>query len=68
VIAVGTVAEGAIITTSSEAAQRGFKVVVPVDGISAETPYAEQYVVWDLANAPVISGRITLTKIDMIKF
>lgn len=68
VIAVGTVAEGAIITTASEAAQRGFKVVVPLDGISAESAYSEQYVAWDLANAPVISDDITLTTIDMIRF
>ncbi len=68
IVAVGTVAEGAIISTASQAAQRGFKVVVPVDGMSAESAYAEQYVAWDLANAPVISGQITLTKVDMIKF
>ncbi len=68
VIAVGVSAQGAIITTSSEAAQRGFNVVVAVDGISANIPYAEQYVVWDLVNAPVIAPHITLTTIGMIKF
>jgi len=68
VINVGVTAQGAVITTSSEAAQRGFKVIVPVDGVSANLTYAEQYTMWDLANAPVISPNITLTKTDMLKF
>lgn len=68
VIIVGTAAHGAVITTASESAERGFKVVVPVDGISAESTYAEQYTAWHLLNAPVIAGKITLTKIDMVKF
>jgi nicotinamidase-related amidase len=67
-IDVGVAAQGAVITTSSEAAQRGFKVIVPVDGMSAQMPYPEQYTAWHLANAPVIAPRITLTTADMIKF
>ena len=68
VIDVGVSAQGAVITTSSEAAQRGFKVILPVDGMSAQNAYPEQYTAWDLANAPVISPEITLTEADMIKF
>jgi nicotinamidase-related amidase len=68
VIDVGVAAQGAVITTSSEAAQRGFKVILPVDGMSAQIAYPEQYTAWDLANAPVISPKITLTQADMIKF
>jgi nicotinamidase-related amidase len=68
VIAVGWIANGAVLTTASELASRGFKVVVPVDGVSGITTYAEQYTAWHLSNTPVISTKITLTTSDMIKF
>lgn len=68
VIDVGVAAQGAVITTSSEAAQRGFKVILPVDGMSAGTTYPEQYTAWDLTHAPVIDAKITLTEAKMIKF
>ena len=67
-IDVGVAAQGAVITTSSEAAQRGFKVIVPVDGMSAQIPYPEQYTAWHLTHAPVIAPKITLTQANMIKF
>ena len=67
VIVVGTAAHGAVLYTASTAAMLGFKVIVPVDGISAELPYAEQYVAWHLANVPVISPAMTLTTIDQLK-
>jgi len=38
VIVTGTSAQGAVGGTSNGAAQRGYKVVVPVDGMSAKTP------------------------------
>ncbi len=68
VIIVGTAAHGAVIYTASTAAMLGFKVIVPVDGVSADIPYAEQYVVWHLVNAPIISNSVTLTSIDQLKF
>ena len=68
VIAVGWIANGAILTTASELALRGFKVVVPVDGVSSLTAYAEQFTAWQLANGPVIAQKITLTTSDMLKF
>lgn len=68
VIAVGQLAQGAVITTGSEAAQRGFKVIVAVDGIVAQDDYYEQYTVWHLGNAPLLSTRVTLTSTDLIKF
>ena len=68
VIVVGTAAHGAVVYTASGAAMRGMKVIVPVDGISADIPYAEQYVAWHLANVPVISSAMTLTTIDGVKF
>jgi nicotinamidase-related amidase len=68
VIVVGTAAHGAVLYTASGAAMRGMKVIVPVDGISAETTYVEQYVAWHLVNAPVISAAITLTTLDSVRF
>ncbi len=68
VIVVGSVANGAAFGTASSAAQRGYSVIVPVDGISSDDLYAEQSAVWNMAHAPVISSKITLTTVDMLKF
>lgn len=67
VIVVGTAAHGAVIFTATEAAKRGFKVIVPVDGLS-ESLYVEQYTVWHLVNNPSYAAQATLTKFDMIGF
>lgn len=68
VIAVGTAANGAVLFTANSAAVRGMNVIVPVDGMSAQDPYPEQYTAWHLANAPTVSQRVTLTTTDMVKF
>jgi nicotinamidase-related amidase len=68
VIVTGTAAHGAVIYTASGAALRGFKVVVPVEGMSAENTYAEQYTAWHLLNAPRVSAQVTLTSTKLIKF
>ena len=70
VIAVGTAAHGAVLYTASAAASRGFNVIVPVDGMSGDGQvfYDEQAVAFILTHAPVISSKITLTSVDMIKF
>ncbi len=67
VVVVGTAAQGAVLNTGSQAAFRGFKVIVPVDGMSAENTYFEQYTAYHMANAPGVGQKVTLTKIDMIK-
>ncbi len=68
VIVVGTAAHGAVMYTGSEAVLRGMKAIVPVDGISAENAYIEQYVTYNFTSAPVVAGGVTLTSIDMMKF
>jgi nicotinamidase-related amidase len=68
VITVGGAANGAVLYTASTASLRGFNVIVPVDGISGDNAYIEQYVAFNLAKASVVSSKITLTRIDMIKF
>ena len=68
VIVVGTTAEGAVLYTASEAAFLGYKVIVPVDGASAENIYAEQITAWTLATAPGVGQNTTMTRFDMIGF
>ena len=68
VVVAGAAAHGAILYTASGAAMRGMKVLVPVDAISADLAYAEQYTVWQLANAPLVGSAVTLTSIDALKF
>ena len=54
--------------TASEAAFRGMNVIVPLDGISAENTYIEQYVAHNFTSAPGVAGKVTLTSVDMVKF
>ena len=67
VIVTGTAAHGAVLYTASGAALRGIQVIVPVDGMSAESVFAEQYVAWNLVNAPRISTMVTLARAKKIK-
>jgi nicotinamidase-related amidase len=68
VIVTGTAANGAVLYTATDAAVLGLKVIVPVDGLSADDLYAEQITVWQLAHGPGFGAQVTLTKSDMIKF
>jgi nicotinamidase-related amidase len=68
VVVVGTAAHGAVLYTASGAALRGMKVIIPVEGLSADNLYAEQYTVWHLANAPRVSGQVAITKGELIKW
>lgn len=67
-IVTGTAAHGAVLYTASEAVFRGLKVVIPVDAISAEGLYPEQYTIWHLMNAPRMPGQVTVTRSDLISF
>ncbi len=68
VIVTGTAAHGAVLYTASGAALRGMQVIVPVDGMSAESLYPEQYTAWNFVNAPRISTQVILSRTDMIQF
>jgi nicotinamidase-related amidase len=67
VVVVGTAAQGAVLNTASQAAFRGLQVIIPVDGMSAENTYFEQYTAYHMANAPGVGQQTTLTKIDLVK-
>jgi nicotinamidase-related amidase len=70
VIVTGTSAQGAVATTTNGAAQRGYKAVVPVDGLSAEDAFNELYAVYHLAKGgPVnLTNNVTVTRSDLITF
>jgi len=70
VIVTGTSAQGAVVGTGSGSAQRGYKVIVPVDGMSSEDPYMEQYAAWHMykGGPAIVTDQVTLTRSDMIKF
>jgi len=68
VIIVGTAAHGAVLHTATGASVRGMQVIIPVDGMSAIEPYAEQYTAWHMLNAPGTRARTTLTTFGMMKF
>jgi nicotinamidase-related amidase len=70
VIVCGTSAQGVVIGTGSGSAQRGYKVIVPVDCMSSEDPYMEQYAAWHMykGGPAVVTGNTTLTRTSMIKF
>lgn len=68
VILAGTSAHGAVLHTATGATLRGLKVIVPVDGMSAGNPYAEQYTSWHLENSPGTRRQATLTRINLITF
>ena len=67
VIVTGVSAHGATLYTASAAAQRGYAVIVPVDGMAAEDLFGEVTAAWLLVNAPAsVSTHVTLTRSDMI--
>ncbi len=70
VIVTGTSAQGAVGGTSNGAAQRGYKAIVPVDGMSAEDAYNEQYAAWHIykGGPAALVNNATLTRSDLIKF
>jgi len=68
VIVTGTASNGAVLFTAAGAAFRGMNVIVPIDGMSAQDPYADLTTVFTFTSAPTLSAKSTLTKTDMIKF
>jgi nicotinamidase-related amidase len=70
VIVTGVSAQGVGIGTGSGAAQRGYDVVVPIDGLAADEAYQEQYAVWHLykGGPEIVTSKVTLTKSDMMKY
>jgi nicotinamidase-related amidase len=68
VVAIGTQAHTSVLHTGAAAALRGYKVIVPVDGMSGDDAWPEAYTAWHLANAARIGPQVTLTRMDLIRF
>ena len=70
VLVIGTSAQGAVVGTTNGASQRGYSAVVPVDGMSAEDAYNEQYAAWHLykGGPATLTKSVTLTRSDKITF
>ena len=70
VIITGTSAQGAVAGTTQGATERGFKAIVPVDGMSSEDAFNEQYAAWHLyKGGPVaLVEHVTVTRGDLIKY
>ena len=70
VVVCGTSFQGVGIGTGTEAAQRGYKVIVPIDCVSSEDPYMEQYSAWHFfkGGPAVVTRNSTLSRSAMVKF
>jgi nicotinamidase-related amidase len=70
VVVCGTSFQGVGVGTGTEAAQRGYKVIVPIDCLSSEDPYMEQYSAWHFfkGGPAVVTSNSTLTRSTMVKF
>jgi nicotinamidase-related amidase len=70
VIVTGTSAQGVVIGTGSGSAQRGYNVIIPVDCMSSEDPYMEQYTAWHMykGGPAIVTDKTTLTRSDLITF
>jgi len=70
VIICGNSFQGAAMGTAIEAAQRGYKIILPVDCSAAENEFHEQYATYHLAKGgPVnVTSATTITRTTMIKF
>jgi len=68
VVIVGTSANSAVLYTAFGAVLRGFKPIVPIDGLPSETAYQEQFTIWQIANGSQLNATAVLTRLDQIKF
>jgi nicotinamidase-related amidase len=68
VIAAGTAAHTSVLHSASGAALRGYDVIVPIDAISSDQAYQEQYTIVHLATASRVMNKVTLTTTKMMRF
>ena len=70
VVVCGTSFQGVGVGTGSGLAQRGYKVIVPIDCLSSEDLYMEQYAAWHMfkGGPAVVTSNSTLTRSTMVTF
>ena len=68
IILTGTAGNGAVLFTLIGGVSRGFDFLVPIDAIPADSPYHEQFAVFEMADVMFLHAHTTLTRSDMIVF
>lgn len=68
VILMGAASDGAILYTGTEAFFRHYQTIIAVDAIAGKTAYVDQFSVYQFTVAPIMAGKVILTRTDMIKF
>jgi len=70
VIITGTSAQGAVAGTTQGATERGFKAIVPVDGMASEDAFNELYAAYHLAKGGPVAlvQSVTVTRSDLISY
>ena len=68
VILMGAASDGAILYTGTEAFFRHYQTIIAVDAIAGKTAYVDQFSVFQFTVAPIMAGKVILTRTDMIKF
>ncbi len=68
VILAGTSANGAVLTTALGAYEEGFKAVVPIDTMPADTAWQEQFSAWNIASGPAFREISTLTRSSLVNY
>jgi nicotinamidase-related amidase len=64
----GSATNNAVLYTVSDATQRGYYAVVPIDCMSSAGPYFDQYVIVQFTAAAGVNDHTTLTRSDMVTF
>jgi nicotinamidase-related amidase len=67
-VLAGTSPNNCLMFTVAGAVLRGFKAIVPIDGMPAVTPYQEQFVAWQFVNGSGFAETTRLSRFDMISF
>lgn len=70
VVICGSSFQGVGIGTGTTAAVRGYDVIVPVDCLSSEDLYDEQYSAWHMfkGGPAALTRKVTMTRSTMVKF
>jgi len=67
-VLTGTAGVGAVFSTGVGAVERGFNIIVPVDGLASDTAYEDQFAIWYIGTSGFFRDRATLTRSDMLYF
>ena len=46
----------------------GYDVVIPIDGVNTDTPYQQEYSLYQLTVLPNVASRFRFTTVDLLSF